>query len=97
MPPVNDASILVVFISDGDQAAVEQAEKVARLVGEKCLIQVVEIEQDPDMAELAGVTETPTLMRLAPDPRRRVVGDLSDVAELARYLGEPWRPSPRPV
>jgi circadian clock protein KaiB len=40
---------------------------------------VVDVTADPERAELARVLTTPTLVRDAPAPTRRVTGDLSDL------------------
>jgi circadian clock protein KaiB len=41
-------------------------------------IRVVDVLERPQVAEEARVLATPTLIRLAPAPNRRVIGDLSD-------------------
>lgn len=58
----------------------------ARLNGQHRL-EVVDVLADPDRALEDGVLLTPTLVRVAPLPGRRVVGDLSDTPALLRALG----------
>ncbi len=41
-------------------------------------LEVVDVLHQPDRAEVARIMVTPTVVKLAPLPRRRVVGDLSD-------------------
>jgi hypothetical protein len=41
-------------------------------------LEVVDIYQQPDLAERDRVVAAPTLLRLSPSPIRRLVGDLSD-------------------
>lgn len=41
-------------------------------------LRVVDVLERPQAAEEARVLATPTLIRLAPTPPRRVIGDLSD-------------------
>lgn len=41
-------------------------------------VQVIDVLEQPDMADAARVMATPTLIRLLPPPIRRIVGDLSD-------------------
>lgn len=41
-------------------------------------LEVVDVRCFPDRAESANILITPTLVRQAPPPQRRVVGDLSD-------------------
>jgi circadian clock protein KaiB len=40
---------------------------------------VVDVLADPESAELARVLTTPTVVKDAPEPARRVTGDLSDL------------------
>lgn len=46
------------------------------LVG-RCDLTVVDILEDPQAAEAANILATPTLIKRAPPPLRRIVGDLS--------------------
>lgn len=48
---------------------------------------VVDVAEDPERADTDRVLLTPTLLRLAPAPPRRVVGDLADRARVAEALG----------
>lgn len=41
---------------------------------------IVDVTEDPDAAESARILTTPTLVKEAPSPSRRVTGDLSDSA-----------------
>ena len=49
-------------------------------------VEVVDVMQRPDLAERAGILATPVLMRLAPLPRRSMIGDLSDWRVVADVL-----------
>jgi circadian clock protein KaiB len=59
-------------------------------------VEVIDVLDDPDRAELDRVIATPTVIRLTPPPIRRVIGDLSDHVVAARALGleEPNNSSP---
>ena len=54
-------------------------------------IEVIDVLERPEAAEEERVLATPTVVRLAPEPRRRVVGDLSDrhLAAIALEMPEP--------
>lgn len=52
-------------------------------------LEVVDVFHQPDRAEVARVMVTPTVIKLAPLPRRRVLGDLSDDRAAAAALGLP--------
>ena len=65
-------------------------------VGPDHEIHVVDVLEQPALAEDARILATPTVIRLSPLPSRRVVGDLSDhrAAALALDLPHPDRPDP---
>lgn len=88
----NEARILLLFIDGADKKNVRAAKKIVDFLGEEVRLQVVDVNDDPDLAEVIGISETPTLIRLSPDPRRRVVGDISNTEDVATYLGKPWKP-----
>lgn len=56
-------------------------------VGERVEASVVDVAEEPERADTDRVLLTPTLLRLAPAPARRVVGDLGDRARVAEALG----------
>jgi circadian clock protein KaiB len=54
--------------------------------GEHYELGIVDVEEDPDAAELAHVLATPTLVKKAPAPSRRMIGDLDDAAQVLLAL-----------
>ncbi len=52
-------------------------------------VEIVDIYQQPDLAEQNQVVAAPTLVKLLPLPVRYVIGDLSDVRRLLRALDLP--------
>lgn len=52
-------------------------------------IEVVDVFREPARALADGIFMTPTLLRLAPSPVRKIVGTLSDTATLMQALGLP--------
>jgi circadian clock protein KaiB len=58
----------------------------ARL-GDRHDLEVVDVYQRPDLASRHQVVAVPTLLKSAPGPERRLVGDLSDRARVLRGLG----------
>ena len=50
-------------------------------------LEVIDIVQRPDLAEDDRIMATPTLIRRAPAPLRRVIGDISDTSRLLAGLG----------
>jgi len=57
-------------------------------------LEVVDATEQPGRAEEQRILATPTVLRLAPLPQRRVIGDLSDHQRAAYALGLPERPGP---
>lgn len=58
----------------------------AEVLHGNCDTQVIDILRDPQAAEDEKILATPTLIRLAPEPVRRLVGDLSDWMTVLRGL-----------
>ena len=50
-------------------------------------IEIVDVFKDPQRAILEGIRMTPTLLRLAPLPIRRIVGTLVDTRRVMETLG----------
>jgi circadian clock protein KaiB len=57
----------------------------AHLPGRHC-IELVDVFREPERALADGIVMTPTLLRLEPGPRRRIVGTLSDTTTLMQVL-----------
>jgi circadian clock protein KaiB len=51
--------------------------------------EVVDAVERPDLADEERILATPTVVRLAPPPVLRVIGDLSDQSRAAALLGLP--------
>ena len=45
-------------------------------------LEIVDVLEDPARAEQGKNVATPTLIRLTPEPARRVIGDLSDTEQV---------------
>ncbi len=57
-------------------------------------LEVIDATEQPGLAEEQRILATPTVVRLAPRPQRRVIGDLSDHQRAAYALGLPERAGP---
>ena len=55
-------------------------------------VEVVDLAEHPELAEQHRVLALPMVMRVAPDPPVRVIGDLRDADVAADALGLPVRP-----
>jgi circadian clock protein KaiB len=50
-------------------------------------ITVVDVLEQPQLAEEAKILATPTLLKVSPPPVRKVIGDLTDVERVLAGLG----------
>jgi circadian clock protein KaiB len=60
---------------------------LASLSPEDVSIELVDVLREPERSLRDGVLVTPTLIRVAPKPERRMVGNLRDRAALLAGLG----------
>jgi circadian clock protein KaiB len=49
-------------------------------------LKVIDVQKHPDLAEADQVAATPTLMRIWPNPVKRIVGELEDAEAIVRIL-----------
>lgn len=59
-------------------------------------LDVVDIAQQPSLAQSQQIIATPTLIKEAPLPPRRFIGDLSDTDRILKGLGLPQPCDPLP-
>lgn len=55
-------------------------------MGLSCEVTVVDVLTEPEAAERAMIIATPTLVRESPPPKRRLIGDLTDVRKVIANL-----------
>jgi len=68
--------------------AISNLRRMAREVSiEDCELSIVDVLEQPQLAEEKRIIATPTLVKASPPPVRRIIGDLSDVDEVALRLG----------
>src|SRR4026209_2407058 len=67
--------------------AVANLTAICRTLPHQHEIEIVDVFQDPERALADGILMTPTLLKLAPSPARRIVGTLSDAQPLLLALG----------
>ena len=81
---------LKLFIAGDSPRAREAAENLARAVRELAnggvQVETVDVLENPDVADEYRILTTPTVVRDAPAPRRRVTGDLRDTAQVLAAL-----------
>jgi len=81
---------LKLFIAGDSPRAREAAANLARAVRELANggahVETVDVLKSPDVADEYRILATPTVVREAPAPRRRVTGDLRDTAQVLAAL-----------
>ena len=80
--------LFIAGTSPRSQRTIENLHRICRrhLIG-RISLAIVDIYQQPELAEADQVVAAPTLLKLTPLPVRRIIGDLSDEARVLRGLG----------
>ena len=84
-----DALQLRLYVAPGapnSQRALRNLEQIREAHLGACTVEVVDVFEAPERALADGVLVTPTLLRIAPPPVRRIVGDLSERERVVRAL-----------
>lgn len=75
-----ELSLFIAGSSEHAPGATEAARHICRMLPRGyCELRIVDVETEPDAAERERVFAVPALVRTAPPPQRRVVGELTDV------------------
>jgi circadian clock protein KaiB len=71
------------------ERAVANLRGICDRVPGRCELTIVDVLERPQLAERHRILATPTVVRESPLPRRRIIGDLSDVATVVLKLDLP--------
>lgn len=93
MPATTPSYVLRLFVS-GHSATTERTLQILHRLLEQSLgypytLKVIDIFKHPDQADANQISATPTLVRVWPQPIRRIVGDLNDVERVLQVLAAP--------
>jgi circadian clock protein KaiB len=81
---------LRLYVSEGSMSsfsAIENVERLREILPDvEFELEIVDVRAHPEVTERDRILATPTLLKLSPEPNRRIVGDLGDVELVARYL-----------
>lgn len=81
-PPAAATYVLRLFVTgttSRSQRAIANMRKICEeLPADCCQLEIVDVYQNPEATRECQVVATPTLVKLMPEPVRRIVGDLSD-------------------
>lgn len=92
-PTATSDYVLRLFVS-GHSTATERTLQILHLLLEQSLnhpytLKIIDVLKHPDQAEANFITATPTLVRIWPQPVRRIVGELDDIEKVMQILGSP--------
>ena len=79
--------LFVSGLTPRSQVAIDHLrEYCARHLDGRHRIEVIDLYQSPHLAVEEQIVATPTLLKILPEPARRVIGDLSDEGKFLRGL-----------
>lgn len=86
-PPRFRLRLFIAGTSVRSQRTIENLRGICAVhLADRFELEIVDIYQQPELAEEHQVVAAPTLLRLEPPPLRRIVGDLSDTARVLHAL-----------
>jgi circadian clock protein KaiB len=88
--PIKDNYILRLFVAGNNKATEKTLASIHTLLEEGLAhpytLKVIDIAQHPEQAEIHQVSATPTLVRVWPEPIRRIIGELNDLQRVLRII-----------
>ena len=84
------AAVLRLYLVGGtppSERALAAVPALRAALGETAELDVVDLREQPELAEQERILATPLLVRVSPEPVRRLVGDLSDADRVVWTLG----------
>ena len=95
--PAVELRLFVAGMGPRSTRAVEDLQRLCARYGERCHIEIVDIYEQPAVAAKAQIVAVPTLARERPLPRRRIVGTIANIEQVALSLGLATEPLPGAV
>jgi circadian clock protein KaiB len=91
--PKTQGYVLRLFVA-GHSAATQRIlenlrDLLEQYLGHPYTLKVIDVLTNPEKAEADQVSATPTLVKVYPQPIRRIVGDLNNVQKILQMLGAP--------
>ena len=82
---------LCLFVTRESSASAHAIVQLRRIAAEylpsNSQVEVIDLMDEPERAEQDQILAIPTLVRKSPEPIRRVIGDLSDIARVLTSIG----------
>lgn len=84
LKPSSEKVLLRLYVSGSSDRSIRAIENITEICDThlrgRCELLIVDIHKQPELVREDDVLAVPTLIRTAPRPRRRFIGDLSDRA-----------------
>ena len=91
--PIDKPYVLRLYVTDASPKSARAIVNVRRLLEEhlndQYILEILSIAENVAQAAQDQIVCAPTLLRLAPLPARRIIGDMSDVARVLKGLDVP--------
>ena len=81
-----DLCLYIAGQSPHSLAAVDNLKKVCNDYLAGCHLEIVDLHEHPERAELDDILAVPTLVRRRPAPTRKIIGDFSETDQLLNLL-----------
>lgn len=92
--------VLRLYVTGSTPRSTRAIETMRRICEERLagryVLEVVDIYQNPEASRDAQIIAAPTLVKMLPEPLRRIIGDLSDEQRLLASLDIQPRPDEAP-
>ena len=93
--PAHADYVLRLFITGQTPRSVIAMENIQRICEEhlkgRYKLDVIDIYQHPELAVSSQVVASPTVVKMSPEPLRRIIGDMSDIDQVLAGLDLPPR------
>lgn len=100
-PSLPAAYVLRLYVTGQNSRSERAVASIRRIceehLGGRCELTVIDVLERPHLAEQERILATPTVVRQAPPPSRRIIGDLSDLRRVLDGLDLPAPATPEPV
>ena len=92
---------LILFVARNSSASATAIVQLKRIAAEflpaNATVEVVDLFEEPERADVEQILAVPTLVRKEPRPVRRVIGDLSDIPRVLTSIGFVATPPSAPL
>jgi circadian clock protein KaiB len=92
--PKVELRLFVAGMGPRSTRAIADLQRLCARYGEGCHIEIVDIYEQPGAAARAQIVAVPTLARERPLPKRKVVGTIANIEQVALSLGLATDPLP---